>query len=482
MRMNSVLHVIGLGPAGLESMILGDYKLLKKAERVFVRTLKHPCVEELQAEGIALESFDYLYEREDSFEKVYAGIVERLTEECEKYEEVVYAVPGHPTVAERSVKLLVDKLSEHLEVEIHPSVSFLDPLFAAIPMDPVEGLMLRNYDALKDSDITGKEWLVIPQVYNVLIASEVKLDLMEIYPDEADVYVVKALGTQEQVVIRCPLHMLDHQKFDHLTTVVVPPHEDAISMRKLLEVMSTLRGPGGCPWDAEQTHDSLKPYLIEESYEVLESIEARDMYNLAEELGDLLLQIVFHAQVAKEAGKFQFQDVLRGIIEKMIRRHPHVFGDVEVKNSADVLRNWDQIKKKEKGEGSSEELFNIPKGLPALMLAEKTQKKVAKLGFDWPDLEGPLAKVYEELRELEEAMAEKKGIQEEFGDVLFALVNLSRFLKLDAEDALRKTVHKFQQRFLAMEKLAVSQGEKLADLTLEEMDRYWEKAKIIEKT
>lgn len=479
--MSNVLHVVGLGPAGLESMTLGDYRILKNAERIFFRTVNHPCAQELLSEGLQGESFDHLYDQEDAFEKVYEGIVERLEKECEAYPEVVYAVPGHPTVAERSVVLLVDKLSDRFEVRIHPALSFLDPLFSAIPMDPVEGFLLRNYDALKGSGIAGKEWLVIPQVYDGLIASEVKLDLMDVYPDEAEVYVVQALGTKEQVVLKCLLYQLDHQKFDHLTTVVVPPSSDGISINRLLEIMNTLRSPGGCPWDAEQTHDSLKPYLIEESYEVLEAIEAQDMYNLAEELGDLLLQVVFHAQVAQEAGEFQFQDVLKGIIDKMVRRHPHVFGDVQVKNSTEVLSNWDQIKKEEKGERAKEGLFSFPKGLPALMLAVKTQKKVAKVGFDWPDFEGPLAKVYEELKELEEAMAEGKGIQEEFGDTLFALVNLSRFLKIDPEDSLRKTVRKFQKRFLEMEKLAEFEGEKLVDLSLNKMDQYWEMAKIKEK-
>ncbi|MEL1134822.1 nucleoside triphosphate pyrophosphohydrolase [Desulfitobacterium sp. THU1] len=479
--MGNVLHVVGLGPAGLESMTLGDYRMIKQAKRVFFRTVNHPCAQDLLAEGLQVESFDDLYDQEESFEKVYEGIVKRLEKECNIYPEVVYAVPGHPTVAERSVQLLVNMLANQVEIQVHPALSFLDPLFSAIPMDPVEGFLLRNYDDLKESGLTGREWLVIPQVYDGLIASEVKLDLMEVYADEAEAYVVQALGTKLQKVLKCQLFELDHQTFDHLTTVVLPPHRAGISMTKLLEIMRTLRSPGGCPWDQEQTHTSLKPYLVEESYEVLEAIEAQDMYNLAEELGDLLLQVVFHAQVAQEAGEFQFQDVLRSIIEKMIRRHPHVFGDIEVENSTEVLKNWDQIKQKEKGEQGSEELFNFPKGLPSLMLAVKTQKKVAKLGFDWSDFEGPLAKVYEELQELEEAMGHGKGIEEEFGDTLFALVNLSRFLKLDPEDAVRKTVGKFQRRFLEMVKLAEDEGEKLPSLTLDQMDKYWEMAKKREK-
>jgi tetrapyrrole methylase family protein/MazG family protein len=377
----------------------------------------------------------------------------------------------------------VDKLSSRFDVEIRPALSFLDPLFSAIPFDPVEGFLLRNYDALKGRGITGQEWLIIPQVYDSFIASEVKLDLMEVYPDEALVYVVQALGSAQQKVFKSLLYELDHQEFDHLTTVVVPPHSEAISIHKLLDIMKRLRSPEGCPWDMEQTHDSLKPSLVEESYEVLEAIEAKDMYNLAEELGDLLLQVVFHTQLAQESGNFEFHDVLRGIIHKLIRRHPHVFGDAQVNNSAEVVRNWDQIKKEEKGEQEQKTiLFEFPRGLPALMLAAKTQKKVGKVGFDWPDLQGPLAKVYEELKELEEAIAEGKGIQEEFGDTLFALVNLSRFLKLDPEESLRKTVLKFQKRFVKMSELALLDGKNLENLTLEQMDEYWEMAKIIEKS
>ncbi len=481
--MKSILYVLGLGPAGLQSMTLGDYQLIKKANRIFFRTSNHPCAEELLKEGIQAESFDALYDQESSFEAVYEGIVTRLEQELEKCPEVVYAVPGHPSVAEKSVQLLVDKLSSRFNVEIRPALSFLDPLFSAIPFDPVEGFLLRNYDALKGSGITGQEWLIIPQVYDSFIASEVKLDLMEVYPDEALVYVVQALGTVQQKVLRSLLYELDHQEFDHLTTVIIPPHSEVISINKLLGIMKKLRSPEGCPWDQEQTHDSLKPSLVEESYEVLEAIEARDMYNLAEELGDLLLQVVFHTQLAQESGNFEFHDVLRGIIHKLIRRHPHVFGDVQVNDSAEVVKNWDQIKKEEKGEQEQKTiLFEFPRGLPALMLAVKTQKKVGKVGFDWPDLQGPFAKVYEELKELEEAIAEGKGIQEEFGDTLFALVNLSRFLKLDPEESLRKTVLKFQKRFVKMSELALLEGKNLENLSLEQMDEFWEMAKIIEKS
>lgn len=480
--MKNTLHVLGLGPAGLENMTLGTYRLILSADKVFMRTYNHPCVQELLGEGAKLESFDEYYDQGESFEEVYEKIVKRLEMELANQSEVVYAVPGHPAVAERSVQLLVDKLTPKYRVLLHPAVSFLDSIFTAVSLDPIQGLLIRNYDAIKGSGLTGREWLIIPQVYSSLIASDVKLDLMDVYPDEALVMIVQALGTPEQMVHNVKLYELDHQKFDHLTTVLVPPHQDVISMTKLEDVMRILRAPGGCPWDHEQTHETLKPYLIEESYEVLEAIENKDMYNLTEELGDLLLQVVFHAQVAHEAGEFEFDDILRGIIQKLIRRHPHVFGEVHVDGSDEVLKNWDEIKKKEKGAERAEGWFHFPQALPALMLAEKTQKTVAKVGFDWPDWQGPMAKVQEEIQELQEAMKSDEGIEEEFGDTLFALVNLARFLKLDPEDSLRKAVHKFQTRFEKMAELALQEREKLENMTLEEMDVYWEKAKIYEKS
>lgn len=480
--MKNTLHILGLGPAGIESMTLGTYRLILSADKVFVRTYSHPAVQDLLSEGAKLESFDEYYEQGKSFEEVYEKIVSRLERELLNHEKVFYAVPGHPAVAERSVRLIVDKLMPKFNVILHPAVSFLDSIFTTIPIDPIQGLLIRNYDALKSSGLTGKEWLIIPQVYSALIASDVKLDLMEVYPDEALVIIVQGLGTPEQIVWNVVLYELDHYEFDHLTTVLVPPNKDVISMTKLQEVMKTLRAPKGCPWDREQTHETLKPYLIEESYEVLEAIEQKDMYNLTEELGDLLLQVIFHAQVAHEEGEFEFEDVLRGIIQKLIRRHPHVFGDIHVDNSEEVLRNWDVIKKQEKGEQRSEGWFHFPQALPALMLAAKTQKAVAKVGFDWPDIEGPIAKVQEELRELQEAMNSGEGIEEEFGDILFALVNLARFLKLEPEDSLRKAVHKFQNRFEKMAQLSLETGGKLGNMTLEEMNFYWEKAKIHEKS
>ena len=480
--MSSCLHVIGLGPAGLDQLTLGNYRRICGAKKIFARTSQHPCVQDLIAEVVSVESFDEIYASETSFEAVYERITEQLRKELKKSAEVIYTVPGHPMVAEKTIQLIEEKLAQEYDVVIHPAMSFLDGIFRVLKFDPIEGVLIRNYDGLKELELTGQEWLVIPQVYNKLIASEVKLDLMNVYPDDAWVYVVKALGTALEQVDKLPLYEMDHGEFDHLTTIVLPPNSEVVSLYKLAQVMETLRSEGGCAWDKEQTHDTLKQYLIEESYEVLDAIEKQDMYNLCEELGDLLLQVVFHAQIASEASVFQLPDVIRGVIQKMIRRHPHVFGEEKAETADDVILTWDRIKRKEKESDNRPDFFNDPKGLPALMWASSTQRRVAKVGFDWSDINGPWEKVQEELQELEIALADGIGIREELGDLLFSIVNLSRLLKFDTEEVLRDTIHKFQKRFLKMIDLSGKNGEDFEQLTLDEMNIFWEKAKSQEKS
>jgi MazG family protein len=215
---------------------------------------------------------------------------------------------------------------------------------------------------------------------------------------------------------------------------------------RLVDVMKRLRSPGGCPWDREQTHESLKPYLLEEAYEVLSAIDMHDDEELKEELGDLLLQIVFHAQLADEENRFSIDDVAESIVKKLIRRHPHVFSEVKVNGSEEVLQNWEKIKK---DEGKKSALDGVPPTLPALLKARRVQEKAKRVGFDWDNAEGAFEKVVEEVNELKKAIVEgKKGsVEEELGDLLFSIVNVSRFLDVDAEDALRKTIHKFMVRF-----------------------------------
>ncbi|MGE5572307.1 MAG: nucleoside triphosphate pyrophosphohydrolase [Bacteroidota bacterium] len=257
---------------------------------------------------------------------------------------------------------------------------------------------------------------------------------------------------------------------------------DRYSLAPLVEIMRKLRGEGGCPWDRKQTHESLRTYVVEEAYEVVQAVDDRDDAELREELGDLLLQVAFHSQIASETGRFDVGDVIRGIVEKLVRRHPHVFGDVEAKDSKTVLRNWERIKQRERAGEEGEPgsvLDNVAGAMPALMRAVKVQAKASRVGFDWPDVTGALAKVQEEMGELEQARkaGDRERMAEEVGDVLFALVNVARFLKVDPEIALGRTVDKFIARFKHIEARAGEANRRVEDMTLDEMDSLWEEAK-----
>ncbi|MRR55809.1 MAG: nucleoside triphosphate pyrophosphohydrolase [Deltaproteobacteria bacterium] len=251
----------------------------------------------------------------------------------------------------------------------------------------------------------------------------------------------------------------------------------------LLNLMRRLRAPGGCPWDAEQTHESLKRYLLEETYEVLEAIDAKSTKMLKEELGDLLLQAVFHTVIAEEKGEFTMDEVLQVLCDKLIRRHPHVFTDLEIDTIDDLVANWERIKKAEKGEERRSVLSGVPPQLPALLRAQKITEKASRVGFDWDHVDPVFAKVLEELKELEETLftGDQERIEAELGDLLFSIVNLGRFLSINPEDALRKTISRFISRFNHVEESLHSQGKSLTEASLEQMDRLWDEAKKAER-
>lgn len=248
----------------------------------------------------------------------------------------------------------------------------------------------------------------------------------------------------------------------------------------ILKIMSRLRGKKGCPWDKEQTTESLKPFLIEEAYEVIEAIDEKSPEKMKEELGDLLLQVVFHAQLAKERKDFDMEDILTTLEEKLIRRHPHVFGDLSYEDAKEVLVQWEKIKKQEKANIKRESMLDsVPKELPALLRAHRLQDKASRVGFDWKHIDDVFKKVEEEIKEFKGAIEKKKPdeIEDELGDIFFALVNVARFLEINPEDALRKTISKFISRFRYIEEKAKEAKRELSDMTLEEMDKFWEEAK-----
>lgn len=265
--------------------------------------------------------------------------------------------------------------------------------------------------------------------------------------------------------------MTDHEMID------CP--DDGKQLARLRAIMHRLRAPGGCPWDAEQTHESIVPNLIEEAYETIDTIERGDHEHLKEELGDLLLQVIFHSEIAEEAGRYNLDDVARGISDKLVRRHPHVFARSEANDSDAVLRQWDAIKRTEKGDEQKPYLHGVGKGLPGLIRAAKLQKKAAKVGFDWPDINGVIEKLKEEIAEIEQALAagNEDQIADELGDVLFSAVNLARFRQLDPEVIMTRANTKFENRFAAMEKALIAQGIDLQSATLDQMESAWQAAK-----
>lgn len=475
------ITIVGLGPGRAGLITREVWQLLQEADALLLRTAVHPTVAELERAGIRFDSYDGFYEQAESFEVLYAAIAEDVVRRgAEK--DIVYAVPGSPLVAERTV-VLIRSLAEQkgVRLTILPGMSFMEVLYTQLGIDPIDGLAILDAEALDQLPADWPAGLVVTQVYSQEIASDTKLSLMEVLPDDFEVVFVHNLGLPDELVRRIPLFALDRQpEIDHLTSLYVPPQPRAerFDLQPVVDVMHTLRSPGGCPWDILQTHKSLRRNIIEEVYEVLEAIELEDEKLLCEELGDLLLQIVFHARMAEEAGSFSMQDVIDGITQKLIRRHPHIFGDVQVSDAGAVLQNWEEIKKREKPERTSA-LDGVPRGLPALMSAEKLQKKAGKVGFDWEDIAPVWDKVREELNELHEAVREAspEHIAEELGDTLFAIVNLSRFLKADPELALMAANRKFQQRFSHVEQCVKASGKSWEAYTLEELDAFWNEAK-----
>lgn len=484
--------VVGLGSGGEDQLTLGILKSLESAGIRYCRTAHHPAVADLAKRGIAMEPFDALYERSDSFEQVYEDIAETLLGQATANPDqaVAYAVPGHPMVAERTVQLLRQRSEARgVSLSILGGESFLDQAFVRLGFDPIEGFQLLDAAGLKREHLRPSLHTVVGQVYDAYTASDVKLTLMGVYPDDHEIVLGQALGiVGEERIARIPLHDLDRQEnYGNLTLIYVPASDDARlqrrSFERLHEIVSILRSPEGCPWDREQTHQSIRRNFIEETYEAIEALDLDDPDGMKEEFGDVLLQILLHSQMEEETGAFDVFDVLAELNDKLIFRHPHVFGTENAGDAEEALRNWEAMKAEEKRiKGRPERtslLDGIPKDLPALPRAHKIQKKASGVGFDWPDLEGVWDKIAEELEELKAAVRDesRERQQEEFGDLLFAVVNASRFIHADPEEALAGTNRKFAARFRYIEERLSISGRKFDETDLLEMEGWWQEAK-----
>lgn len=477
------IDIVGLGPGDPGQLTLTTLELLENKTKNYLRTAIHPTVEFLDRRGIVYDSFDFLYEQKEDFDQVYEQIANRLVAEA-KYMDIVYAVPGNPLFGEETVVKLIQKAqSEGVGYQLHPGVSFVDVTMNALKFDPVAGLKILDAFDLNGLDCSGN--LLITQVYNRHMASEVKLELMKVFnPEKKVTLLINAgvCGSEKSLTI--PLYELDRiEEINHLTSLFVPAEKNT-GFIGTFEIVERLLAEDGCPWDRQQTAQTLKPYLIEEAYEVLDAIDLNDSENLAEELGDVFFQIVFHAILAEKSGQFSIHEVLAGINEKMIRRHPHVFLSPEEIEAGDVELNWEAIKRVEKGLDQyqadsvhevSESFKKVPDSFPALMQAQKIQKKAAKAGFDWQQPVDALEKLTEEIKEFIAAVEEKdiSNMEEELGDLLFSIVNVARLYKINSELALREATKKFVARFVEMEKLASQEEKIFKNCNFETMNRLW---------
>ncbi len=461
------IDVVGLGPAGPELMTAGTLAILASADRIFLRTGRHPAAAAVEG----AQTFDHHYESADTFDDVYGAIVDELIGAAATGSPVAYAVPGSPSVAERTVVLLADHprvASGEVALVVHPSVSFVDIAFARLGVDPVDaGVRLVDAERFAIEAAGERGPLLVAQCWSRHVLSEVKLSV-ESTPD-VPVTVLHHLGLPDETVFSVPWDDLDRSfEPDHLTSVWIPQLAAPVAAElvALDELVRTLRER--CPWDRRQTHASLGRHLLEESYEVLEAIdalssvdadtegpvagdsvpadhEATAVAHLEEELGDLLFQVYFHATLAAEEGRFTLADVARGVHDKLVSRHPHVFGDVTAETADDVAANWEAIKKAEKGRSSVTE--GIPAALPALALAAKLQRKAVAIGMVLPALADEATRVAEGAARLAAAtgvgssgVADGEGGDrvraDDVGDLLFAAVAVSRALGIDPETAL----------------------------------------------
>ncbi len=429
------ITIVGLGPGEAKHITREAWARLTSAKRVYARTGEHPALRELPS-SVEIHTFDHIYAQADDFSQVYEQIAQEIVSRAKREEHVVYAVPGHPRVGEATTPRIESLAQEaHIPVDVLGGLSFVDEVCNAAGLDPLNGATV--YDAMLVAQeyfprVNTDHPLILGQLYSRDLASDVKLTLLSAYPPEHPVTVVRNVGTRNENVETLPLVELDrHPRFNHMTTLVVPPWPHPSSYESFQEVVNHLRSPEGCPWDREQTHQSLRRFLLEETYEVLDALDREDMTALKEELGDLLLQIGLHVAIAAEGDEFLFGDIIGHIVDKLIRRHPHVFGDVQVSGAEEVARNWEAIKRQEQVDNGTrpDPFAGIPKALPALMRAATVARRAHWKPESPPDALNPDA-------------LQRLG-PEAFGALLFWLAAWAREQGWEAETLLREATERF---------------------------------------
>ncbi|MBQ2953452.1 MAG: nucleoside triphosphate pyrophosphohydrolase [Clostridia bacterium] len=478
--MKPVITVLSLGPGDHRLLTVQSLEALRTARRLILRTARHRTAQWLQEEGVPFSDFDALYDQYEDFDEMHRAMAERLWQMAQD-QPVTFAVID--AQSDGAVRALRASTPEGGRVKVLPGVTMADACLALLP-DTFEQTgsvrILPAVDAVTaapDPEVP----LLITEIWDRVLAGDLKLHLTDLYGDETPVVLFPSSAKINRKPMVIPLMELDRQHtYDHTVCLYIPqaPLKDRerYCFDDLLRVMRLLRQR--CPWDAAQTHQTLRKYLIEEAYEAAGAMDEEDMEHLADELGDVLLQIVFHSDIARDEGEFTISDVTTAIVRKLVYRHAHIFGTVRCDTAEEVTASWEQLKKAEKGlTTQASVLADVSRSLPALMRAAKVQKKAANVGFDWDDALGALPKVHEEADEVLAELQAHNDPGEELGDLLFSCVNVTRLCGLDAEELLTAATEKFIRRFTAMENLIFSDGKSLEGLTLAEMDVYWSRVK-----
>ncbi len=475
----NTIQIIGLGAGSIEDLTIKAHKALQENIPTYARTERHPIIQDLR-ENIDIKTFDDYFEKYESFDEVYEKIKETIIESSKQNEKINYCTAGSPYYGDIVTKKLIDEYKDEINIIIIDGISFLDKCIKLSGYSDYKSIGILDCLEADEFSFDVNSFNVVTQVYDLEIASQLKLKLMEIYPDDAAVLIIDVL---EENVKKIPLFMLDQEKkYGFSTYFCILPIEfskkTVYNVNNLCRIVRILRGPDGCPWDKKQTHNSVRQCVIEEAYEVVDAIDNDDQDNLVEELGDLLFQVVFHSELGSEEGYFNINDVVNNVCNKMYSRHPHVFGNVKADNVDDALKTWEVSKQKEKNLNSyTDNLKNVPKALSTLSRSYKIQKRAAEVGFDWPNEQGSILKIKEEILEFIEEFDKNdlEKMEDEFGDLLFALVNFARFVKINPDIALNKTINKFINRFEYIENNSTKD---LKEMTLKEMDELWEKSKF----
>lgn len=472
------ITIAALGAAN--QITLAAWNAICQSEHLFLQTDQHPSAGLVRTQGLSYTSMDDLYESAQDFDALNAAIAERLTSVA----DAVYAVVGRGCGTQLAAIEAHAQTTGHA-VTVLPGIGYAQAAFARWCCSDAPYVLTSA--ARLPTHIDPAIALCIEELDTRIRAGEVKLALSEYYPDDHPVQLGHIGTAGHYEIASFPLYELDRQtQYDATTVLLVPPitqwiQKDRYGYHDLEAILERLRAPGGCPWDRKQTHVTLKKPLLEECYEVLDAIDRADDDALCEELGDVLLQCFFHAQIATEQARFTSRDVTTGIVKKLIYRHPHIFKDAQADTADAVLVQWETLKKKEKHfENQSAVLRAVPRNLPALMRSSKIQSKAAQVGFDWKNAQDAMFKIQEELEELQQAIKQDTNTAEELGDLLFAVVNVARLLRFEPELLLSAATDKFEDRFCKMELLAKERGNTLEQLSLEELDVLWNTVKSTE--